>query len=486
MTTGLPIVAVPTTYAGSEATAVWGLTEGARKTTGTDPRVLPKVIVYDAALTVTLPVPMSVASGLNALAHCVDAMWGPNGGPDQRRARRRGHPVAARPACRRSSPTRSTSTAASTRSTRPTCPRPRSRRRVPGCTTRSATCSAASTTCRTPRRTRSCCRTCWPSTRRGLGGRAADRRGVRHEPGDRRPAGPAARTGRAARAAGLRIQRGRHPRGGRRHPARRPAEQPAPGDRRRPAPPAPRGVVRLRSEGRGLARTTTAAGRGWFARSGQSGCGTAGQPCGEHGQWRRYRVGVAAAGDLPHRAGVRGGQGERRAGALGRAARRHVVEERGREVRGEVAEQAPRRGRRRARTPRVRAATGSRRPGPYGPGRSAPIPARRPRGAAPGPRSAGRRSRPPSVAGRPPGAPRRPLSPRRAARARRTCGAPRRSAPSTRGGRARPRGGDVRDQVPSRPAGSSEGSFSALSSSVARPAWKRAVPSSTQASRRSS
>jgi len=81
MTTGLPIVAVPTTYAGSEATAVWGLTEGARKTTGTDPRVLPKVIVYDAALTVTLPVPMSVASGLNALAHCVDAMWGPNADP---------------------------------------------------------------------------------------------------------------------------------------------------------------------------------------------------------------------------------------------------------------------------------------------------------------------------------------------------------------------------------------------------------------------
>ena len=81
MTTGLPIIAVPTTYAGSEATPVWGLTEGARKTTGTDPRVLPKVIVYDATLTVTLPVPMSVASGLNALAHCVDTMWGPAADP---------------------------------------------------------------------------------------------------------------------------------------------------------------------------------------------------------------------------------------------------------------------------------------------------------------------------------------------------------------------------------------------------------------------
>ena len=81
MTTGLPIVAVPTTYAGSEATAVWGLTEGAKKTTGTDPRVLPRVIVYDATLTLSLPVPMSVASGLNALAHCVDAMWAPRADP---------------------------------------------------------------------------------------------------------------------------------------------------------------------------------------------------------------------------------------------------------------------------------------------------------------------------------------------------------------------------------------------------------------------
>jgi maleylacetate reductase len=81
LTSGLPIVAVPTTYAGSEATTVWGLTEGARKTTGTDRRVLPKVVVYDATLTMSLPVDMSVASGLNALAHCVDSLWGPNADP---------------------------------------------------------------------------------------------------------------------------------------------------------------------------------------------------------------------------------------------------------------------------------------------------------------------------------------------------------------------------------------------------------------------
>src|SRR3954454_22202852 len=81
LTTGLPIVAVPTTYAGSEATNVWGLTEGSRKTTGTDPRVLPRSVVYDASLMVSLPVAMSVASGLNALAHCVDSMWGPRTDP---------------------------------------------------------------------------------------------------------------------------------------------------------------------------------------------------------------------------------------------------------------------------------------------------------------------------------------------------------------------------------------------------------------------
>ncbi len=84
LTSGLPIVAVPTTYAGSEATSVWGLTEGARKTTGVDSRVLPRVIVYDAALTTSLPVPMSVASGLNALAHCIDSMWAPAADPINR------------------------------------------------------------------------------------------------------------------------------------------------------------------------------------------------------------------------------------------------------------------------------------------------------------------------------------------------------------------------------------------------------------------
>ena len=81
LTSGLPIVAVPTTYAGSEVTPVWGLTEAERKTTGTDPRVLPKVVVYDPELTVSLPAALSAASGLNAMAHCVEAFWAPRRNP---------------------------------------------------------------------------------------------------------------------------------------------------------------------------------------------------------------------------------------------------------------------------------------------------------------------------------------------------------------------------------------------------------------------
>jgi len=81
LTTGIPIVAVPTTYAGSEATNVWGLTEAARKVTGVDSRVLPRTVIYDAALTFSLPPELSVASGLNALAHCIDSLWAPRADP---------------------------------------------------------------------------------------------------------------------------------------------------------------------------------------------------------------------------------------------------------------------------------------------------------------------------------------------------------------------------------------------------------------------
>lgn len=79
--TRLPVLAVPTTYAGSEMTPIWGLTEAARKTTGRDPHVLPRTVVYDPALTVGLPVDVSAASGMNAAAHCVEALYAADGSP---------------------------------------------------------------------------------------------------------------------------------------------------------------------------------------------------------------------------------------------------------------------------------------------------------------------------------------------------------------------------------------------------------------------
>jgi maleylacetate reductase len=79
--TGLPIVAVPTTFSGSEATDVWGITREGRKTTGASPRALPKVVVYDPALSSTLPAQLAMASGVNAIAHAVDGFWAPRADP---------------------------------------------------------------------------------------------------------------------------------------------------------------------------------------------------------------------------------------------------------------------------------------------------------------------------------------------------------------------------------------------------------------------
>lgn len=77
----LPLVAVPTTYSGSEMTDVWGITTDDRKETGRAARVAPRAVIYDAALTVDLPAGLSAASGMNALAHCVEALYAVNGNP---------------------------------------------------------------------------------------------------------------------------------------------------------------------------------------------------------------------------------------------------------------------------------------------------------------------------------------------------------------------------------------------------------------------
>jgi maleylacetate reductase len=77
----IPILAVPTTYAGSEMTPIWGLTEGARKQTGRDIRVQPRTAVYDPVLTLTLPASVAGPSGMNALAHCAEALYATGANP---------------------------------------------------------------------------------------------------------------------------------------------------------------------------------------------------------------------------------------------------------------------------------------------------------------------------------------------------------------------------------------------------------------------
>lgn len=79
--TGLPIIAVPTTYSGSEMTPIYGLTDNGVKRTGRDRKVLPRVVLYDAALTVGLPAKVSGPSGMNALAHCVEALYAQDASP---------------------------------------------------------------------------------------------------------------------------------------------------------------------------------------------------------------------------------------------------------------------------------------------------------------------------------------------------------------------------------------------------------------------
>ena len=101
LTTHAPIVAVPTTYAGSEMTAVYGLTAGGRKRTGRDEAVRPRTVVYDPDLSRGLPPEVAGPSAMNALAHCVDALWADGSDAGQHAARRGRRAGAARGARRR-------------------------------------------------------------------------------------------------------------------------------------------------------------------------------------------------------------------------------------------------------------------------------------------------------------------------------------------------------------------------------------------------
>ncbi|OLN96990.1 Maleylacetate reductase 1 [Colletotrichum chlorophyti] len=79
--TGMPHVAIPTTYSGSEMTPIIGETKDGKKTSTTDPKILPKVVIYDVDLTLDLPVKVSAPSGLNAMAHSFEALYSRQASP---------------------------------------------------------------------------------------------------------------------------------------------------------------------------------------------------------------------------------------------------------------------------------------------------------------------------------------------------------------------------------------------------------------------
>lgn len=72
---GLPVIAIPTTYAGSEMTSIYGITEAGMKKTGRADQVLPRTVLYDPELTLGLPVAMSITSGMNAIAHAAEGLY---------------------------------------------------------------------------------------------------------------------------------------------------------------------------------------------------------------------------------------------------------------------------------------------------------------------------------------------------------------------------------------------------------------------------
>lgn len=77
----VPIIAIPTTYAGSEMTPIYGITENKVKKTGRDLRVLPKTVLYDPELSASLPIRMSIVSGMNAIAHAAEGLYAKDGNP---------------------------------------------------------------------------------------------------------------------------------------------------------------------------------------------------------------------------------------------------------------------------------------------------------------------------------------------------------------------------------------------------------------------
>jgi len=81
LTSALPILAIPTTFAGSEMTPIQGITEGGVKKTVRDLRMLPKTVIYDPRLLLSLPARIAGPSGINGIAHCVEALYAQEANP---------------------------------------------------------------------------------------------------------------------------------------------------------------------------------------------------------------------------------------------------------------------------------------------------------------------------------------------------------------------------------------------------------------------
>lgn len=79
--TGVPHISIPTTYSGSEMTPVLGETSEGTKTTRSDPKILPAVVIYDVDFTMSLPARICVTSGVNAIAHAVETLYANNANP---------------------------------------------------------------------------------------------------------------------------------------------------------------------------------------------------------------------------------------------------------------------------------------------------------------------------------------------------------------------------------------------------------------------
>ena len=164
--TGMPHLVVPTTYAGSEVTSLLGETADGEKVTRTGPEILPQVVVYDVALTTTLPWAVTVTSAVNAMAHAVEALYAADRTAETDAmavdglgalARRAAVAPARRPTTSTPAPTCSTGRGSRAAASRPS---------AWGCTTSSATPSAAASASRTPPPTPWCFPTRWPTTPR--------------------------------------------------------------------------------------------------------------------------------------------------------------------------------------------------------------------------------------------------------------------------------------------------------------------------------